>query len=559
MFFSVILFLAAKVVVAEKLFCPHPCVCPNVTDAICSNGFLQGMNEEFDFNLQNLDFSGNMILALDDTTLSSWGVENLKTLNISNNMITEITEYAFLGLNRLRFLDLSRNNITTIHPDTFCFNDLIFLSLAKNQISKMPLLTFWNEEIALTILDLSDNELIDLQPNTFSNFMNLETLLLANNNISSLPSRIFEFNRKLILLDLQGNSLTSIESNTFQTQLNLRTLILSDNQLLDLKPKVFSGCTNLLNLSISGNVITSIHSDAFQGLTNLQRLDLSRNKLRNINYQAFQFLSPLVFLNDSSVPSTDSRIHVYKVSNLKYVNLSRNKIQSLNLQNCFPIVSATNASTVFKNLEVLDLSRNKLNSLDDMTVAWLNSSHVIPNFSFNPWKCECGIYDDSIKLLMKKITLMCESPYKYLGRNWSVLIGCPPRPKLTTTTTQRTTTAAETKMVIISDHFYSQEQNMSVKVRSKGDYSVTVSHLRDNVVETTSTDNKLQNECKTLKTSIAVFFLACILIIVALVAGKRLCKKRKYEAVAAFTTPSQEDSSDKTTDVNTISSTDYKV
>ena len=139
-------------------------------------------------------------------------------------MVMELENDAFTGLNSLRSLNLTMNNLWTVpSPSTFCgLHSLIELNLSGNYLQDVNELGFFeskNCNIPLEVVDLSHNSLASIPPNAFSQLSRLEVLRLENNNINVL------------------------EDQAFAGLVSLKTLGLANNQLVALPPELFSGPT----------------------------------------------------------------------------------------------------------------------------------------------------------------------------------------------------------------------------------------------------------------------------------------------------------------------------
>lgn len=83
---------------------------------------------------------------------------------------------------------------------------------------------------------------------------------------------------ELNLSDFPG--LRALEKNAFDNVLDVESLVLANNSLISLPDFVFSNLTKLRSLSLSNNQISNVRN-LFVGLENLQLLDLSHNSIRH--------------------------------------------------------------------------------------------------------------------------------------------------------------------------------------------------------------------------------------------------------------------------------------
>ncbi|CAG9800616.1 unnamed protein product [Chironomus riparius] len=192
-------------------------------------------------------------------------------------------------------------------------------------------------------LNLFDNEMA---------YTEIETVILYNNHLSSLPLSLLQFTN-LHTLDISNNSLATLNVEVF-LQCPLRTFIAKNNLLTnDSLPKTFASKSKLgqlreLNLSgnmltrfpnqilelhsikylyLNGNLIQSIHKDIWK-LKNLQVLSMGANKIRDVpdtigNLVQMQGLNLCDNLIDK-LPSSIARLH-----NLKTLSLHKNAIRTL--------------------------------------------------------------------------------------------------------------------------------------------------------------------------------------------------------------------------------------
>ena len=111
------------------------------------------------------------------------------------------------------------------------------------------------------------NSLISAE--VFDNLVNLRTLNLRVDGLTSLPSGIFDEMSNLRTLNLQGNELTSLPAGIFDNLVNLQSLDLSHNRLTSLSSGIFDNLVNLQSLDLSHNRLTSLPSRLFDNLVNL--------------------------------------------------------------------------------------------------------------------------------------------------------------------------------------------------------------------------------------------------------------------------------------------------
>lgn len=138
--------------------------------------------------------------------------DTLEGIRIHNTNLTHIYPDAFLSLSRVRFLDLSKNNLTAIPYAVSALHNLQFLNVSSNRLRTLEPRSQFSSWRRLRLLDLSTNyidklEFLDLSPSSST----IERILLDNNDIQSVPQ---EWNSLLMPqlkeINLNNNALKTI-------------------------------------------------------------------------------------------------------------------------------------------------------------------------------------------------------------------------------------------------------------------------------------------------------------------------------------------------------------
>lgn len=198
-------------------------------------------------------------------------------------------------LNNIESLDLSKNDLTEI-PDLHLlgFNNLERLYLQQNHLSQLPPSCFIGLN-NLSILDLSFNQIVQLPATIFQGLNKLETLNLQYNHLAELPSIIFKDLSSLQRLRLNHNQLTRLPDHLFDSLNNMQELDLEDNELTSLSSLLFKNVRNLRQVSLFNNKpLSKVPASIFQNLTRLQEVDLRINRLSQEDKQALRKAYPSV-------------------------------------------------------------------------------------------------------------------------------------------------------------------------------------------------------------------------------------------------------------------------
>nr|XP_023024021.1 peroxidasin-like protein [Leptinotarsa decemlineata] len=188
--------------------CPTPCRCTwssGKKTAICKQAGFTSIPATFDEGMQVLDLSGNMISELPKAAFKSVGLINLQRIYISSAGLTEIHRDAFKDLIILVEVDLSRNEITSLHPETFRGNErLRVLYLTGNPLGRLIRAQF-PPLPHLRTLDLEECRLEIVDKEAFIHLTALETLSLKYNLLQNLSEAAFMNFAHLKTLTLEGN------------------------------------------------------------------------------------------------------------------------------------------------------------------------------------------------------------------------------------------------------------------------------------------------------------------------------------------------------------------
>lgn len=165
--------------------CPPSCLC--ASDIIsCSGRNLSMLPFDLPSYATRLDLSHNALSGLD------WypqQFEQLATLVLSRNSISQIEVNAFSVTPHLLHLDLSSNQFTALNFSTFS-------GLTE-----------------LKELLLFDNHIVQISPGAFSNLHSLQKLYLSGNKLTNFPLGIYRDTggpRNLTFLDLSYNNLSDV-------------------------------------------------------------------------------------------------------------------------------------------------------------------------------------------------------------------------------------------------------------------------------------------------------------------------------------------------------------
>jgi Leucine-rich repeat (LRR) protein len=278
---------------------------------------------------------------------------------------------------RIANLDISGLQVQSVDSGAFdsLAADLNSLNLANNQLTILPTGVF-GKLTALTVLRLDNNSLTSLPSGIFSTLSNLVTLKLDHNQLNSLPNELFSSLTKLSVLSLNNNQITSLSSGIFSTLTSLTVLTLDHNKLTSLPIGVFSALSHLSSLNLNDNQLSAVDTTAtFSGLSSLTSLGLADNQLRSFVLNNTTVLLPQLTtldLGNNSISGPIGLTMVNGLTRLQELRLNDNSLTELTVE----------AMSALVNIQRLNLSSNNITDL--ATNLFLNNIQLqVVDLSFN--------------------------------------------------------------------------------------------------------------------------------------------------------------------------------
>ncbi|XP_026799797.3 tsukushi [Pangasianodon hypophthalmus] len=237
----------------------------------------------------SLDLSSNGIHSIEGAVLSGPGYTTLSSLNLSNNLISVMNGSVFSKLHYLETLDLSWNSIQKL-VEGFSGLPLAEVDLSHNSIHEINLNMFQVQDHGRPLsVDLSYNLLMTVIRSKLSQPLNIQSLNLAGNELTSVPS-LQDISLRFLTLD--ENPISVIDEQSFAGLKYLIHLSLSSMpELHTIKPQSLQDLQNLQVLDLSNNnKLKTLSAEAFRGLTSLQELNLSKCWVTSLPANILQLL-----------------------------------------------------------------------------------------------------------------------------------------------------------------------------------------------------------------------------------------------------------------------------
>ncbi|XP_019462462.1 PREDICTED: receptor-like protein 12 [Lupinus angustifolius] len=227
--------------------------------------------------LTYLDLSDNHIQGIVPNWI--WKLDNLQTLNVSHNLLTELEGPLQNLSSNLVVLDLHHNQLQG--PLTIFTKYAAYLDYSSNKFSSVIPLNIGDYLSGMIFLSLSNNTFHGSIPVSLCTAENLQVLDLSENKISgTIPSCLIGLSETLGVLDLKMNQLTGPIPDMFPVSCALKTIDLNGNTLDGSIPKSLANCTTLEVLNLGENKIDDVFPCFLKNISTLCVLVLRKNNLR---------------------------------------------------------------------------------------------------------------------------------------------------------------------------------------------------------------------------------------------------------------------------------------
>uniref|UniRef100_A0A3Q4GFQ7 Toll-like receptor 13-like n=1 Tax=Neolamprologus brichardi TaxID=32507 RepID=A0A3Q4GFQ7_NEOBR len=225
-------------------------------------------------SLRTVDVRNSEIHNITEHMLQS--CSNLTELNLSFNNINSMADNALQSMTQLRSLILQNNELSELPVAVQRLTTLEVYDLSINDISELYCPYFWNLT-SLTILDLSHNQISYVSECVFQNVNNLKILNLENNKIMSFIDTFKDKLQTLEFLNLRNIDIMNFIQGDFHSLSSLQYLYIDLDECDSVDEGGFEGLDNLQILYLLGD---NYFYDHFSGLSNLNTLILNENSHR---------------------------------------------------------------------------------------------------------------------------------------------------------------------------------------------------------------------------------------------------------------------------------------
>ncbi|MCU0425362.1 MAG: FG-GAP-like repeat-containing protein [Candidatus Kapabacteria bacterium] len=245
-----------------------------VTEIRMPNNNVSGSIPEFVMQnlrtLRVLDLQDNLVSSALPNALGE--AREMEILRLGNNRFTGSMP-DLRPLQRLRELDVSRNDITATLDSTWVWERLEILNLSRNRFAGRLTSSIGRMKL-LKSLNLSGNLLTGTLPDELGLLTELQMLNLANNRFTGRIPPALATSNSVRITAAKTLQLTAAEG--------LQTLNVSNNQLSGVIPFELGNLTALRSLSLDNNAFSGAVPQEVTRLQRLTTLGLSGNRLQDV-------------------------------------------------------------------------------------------------------------------------------------------------------------------------------------------------------------------------------------------------------------------------------------
>jgi Leucine-rich repeat (LRR) protein len=232
-------------------------------------------------NLRKLSLSDNHLTVIGKDSLGK-AIFRIETLALDNNKITTVDNEAFANLTSLADLNMNVNNLESVPLAIKMLPSLKSLNLGENLISQLGE-NFLSGNSQLEALVLEQNKIWKITQQAFASSSTMRSVNMKRNRLARLEKEMFQPMIKLETFLLDHNYLDDI-NGVFSSLSSLKHLSISDNSLKWFDMAFFPKTIQAINMS--RNIIEEIgnYYKMFDGFS-LQSLDLSYNRISYLDQQ----------------------------------------------------------------------------------------------------------------------------------------------------------------------------------------------------------------------------------------------------------------------------------
>lgn len=262
-----------------------------------SNNPLKQINLNLTAELEKLTLKSCQLRSFDEVLSKNLGL--LSYLDLSGNNL-ELTSNTFTKMEELEFIDLSRNNLTSLPSRIFYSNyKLQRINLDNNRFKDFPKFES-NHNFQTYYFSCSNCSIVRLDEDSFKYFPSLVILNLSRNKIIGANLTAIQSLYRLVELNLSYNNISVIHPSSFIKSAALQTVNLAGNPLKVINPNVFYSNRFLKYLDVSNCSLKKLWQQPVKkNLDFLSELNVENNLLTSISPRDLQVVPVINILGIS--------------------------------------------------------------------------------------------------------------------------------------------------------------------------------------------------------------------------------------------------------------------
>ncbi|XP_013394858.1 leucine-rich repeat-containing protein 4 isoform X1 [Lingula anatina] len=252
--------------------------------------------QQSQYDIEALDLSNNFILQIQSHAF--WNVRRVRRLLLQHNEISQVAQDSLSNLESLTLLDVSNNHLTSIPSLNDMSQSQWTLNLSYNLLTEVSIGAFLSSN-QLKNLDLSFNRITALPSHVFDGLQfTLEVLNISGNKLQAIPIEALQQMYRLRHLSVGQNKIHSLDGATVGIPFTgLLSFDVSSNKLASLPEGAFNNWAHITTLNLKNNSITSLPINIFAHAVSLEAIYLSHNNITGLEGGMFQNLSKLQYLD----------------------------------------------------------------------------------------------------------------------------------------------------------------------------------------------------------------------------------------------------------------------
>ncbi|CAH1115881.1 unnamed protein product [Psylliodes chrysocephalus] len=212
---------------------------------------------------------------------------NYSHIEIKKQTISVLYKDSLADLEDLEELVIEFCHVEEIRPEAISNVPMLRkLSFRGNEIRSIEFGVFNN--LNISTLDLRSNHISSIHANAFDDMPDLLQIQLANNYIQIWNSEWFKNTPLLVIISMHNNRIEELPANAFKNIKGVEKdvnhnftihLDFSHNKIKHLDPKAFSGLEKIKNLWLDNNLLHEFHEDLLNGIV-IDDLRLHDNNIK---------------------------------------------------------------------------------------------------------------------------------------------------------------------------------------------------------------------------------------------------------------------------------------